>query len=29
VTQDLTCMNKNCSNFEKVVETVKNELPIG
>lgn len=29
VMQDLTCMNKNCSNFEKVVETVKNELPIG
>lgn len=29
VEQDLSCLNKNCSNFEKIVKTVKNEIPIG
>ena len=29
IEQDLTCLNKNCSNYEQVVETVRNELPIG
>ena len=27
--QDLSCMNKNCSNYEKVVMTVRSEEPIG
>ena len=27
--QDLTCLNKGCEDFEKVVKTVRNELPIG
>lgn len=27
--QELSCMNENCANYDKVVETVKNELPIG
>lgn len=26
---DLTCLNKDCTNYEQIVETVKNELPIG
>lgn len=26
---DLTCFNKNCENYEKVVETVRDEQPIG
>lgn len=26
---ELMCPNRDCQNFEKVVETVKNELPIG
>lgn len=25
---DLTCRNKKCSNFGKVVQTVKNQLPV-
>lgn len=29
VVQDLTCMNRECRNFNKVVDTVKNEIPIG
>lgn len=29
VEQELTCLNKGCENFETVVETVRNELPIG
>lgn len=29
VEQDLSCLNKNCGNYEKVVETIRNELPIG
>ena len=27
--QDLTCLNKSCEDFETVVKTVRNELPIG
>lgn len=26
---DLACMNRNCENYEKVLETERNELPIG
>lgn len=29
VVQEVSCMNKNCANYEKVVDSVKNELPIG
>ena len=29
VEQDLSCLNKNCSNYEKVVKTVRTEIPIG
>ena len=29
VEQELVCMNKNCSNYEKAVKTVRNEIPIG
>ena len=29
VEQDLSCMNKNCPNYEKIVETSKTEIPIG
>lgn len=29
IEQVLTCLNNNCSNYEKTVETVKNEIPIG
>lgn len=29
VEHELTCLNKNCANYEKVVETVRNEIPIG
>lgn len=29
IVQDLSCMNRNCANYEKVVETIRNELPIG
>lgn len=29
VEQDLSCVNKNCSNFQQIVKTVKNEIPIG
>lgn len=29
VEQDLSCMNRQCENFEKVVETVRSELPLG
>lgn len=28
VAQDLSCMNKQCGNYDKVVETVENEQPI-
>lgn len=26
---DMTCGNRNCGNYDKVVETVRNEQPIG
>lgn len=29
IEQELSCLNRNCNNFNKVVETVKNEIPIG
>lgn len=29
VEQTLTCLNKNCSNYEHEVQTIKNEIPIG
>lgn len=29
VEQDFTCVNKTCGNYETVVETVRNEIPIG
>lgn len=28
IEQDLSCMNRNCENYDKVVETVKSELPL-
>jgi len=29
VEQDLSCLNKNCQNYKKVVQTVRSELEIG
>jgi len=29
VEHDMTCLNRSCSNYETVVETVRNEIPIG
>lgn len=29
VVQEVSCMNKDCANYERVVDSVKNELPIG
>lgn len=29
VVQELRCRNKQCLNFDKLIETVKTELPIG
>ena len=29
VEQELKCMNKNCANYDKVIETTKNEIKIG
>lgn len=29
IEQELKCLNKNCSNYDKVVETVRSEIPIG
>ncbi len=29
VEQEIKCMNKNCDNYDKVVETIRSELPIG
>ena len=29
IEQDLSCMNKTCANYKTVVQTVRNELPIG
>lgn len=29
VEQELKCLNKNCRNFDKIVDTVRLEQPIG
>jgi len=29
IEQDLSCMNKLCKNYDTVVTTVRNEVPIG
>ena len=29
VDQELKCLNRNCANYDKVVQTVRNEIPIG
>ena len=29
IEQDLTCMNKRCGNYNRVIHTEKTELPIG
>ena len=29
VEQELSCLNKNCSNYKKVLHTVRNEQEIG
>ena len=29
VVQNLTCVNKACENYDKDVETIKTEIPIG
>lgn len=29
IDQELMCLNKNCANYEQVVQTVRNELPLG
>ena len=29
VEQDLSCFNKDCANYNKVVDTVRSELPLG
>ena len=29
VEQDLSCLNKSCANYNTVVQTIKNEIPIG
>lgn len=29
IDQELSCLNKQCKNFEKVVQTVRNEQQIG
>ena len=29
IDMDMSCRNRECKNFEKVVETVRNEQPIG
>ena len=29
VEQELSCLNKGCANYNTVVETIKNEIPIG
>lgn len=28
VVQDISCMNKECENYNKVVEEIKNEVPL-
>lgn len=29
VVQELSCVNKNCERYNTVVETTKNEIPVG
>lgn len=29
IEQELKCLNKNCQNYDKVMQTFKNEVPIG
>lgn len=29
VEQDLSCLNKNCNNYKKVIQTVRSEIEIG
>ena len=29
IEQDMSCMNKRCNNYDTVVTTVRNEVPIG
>ena len=29
VEQELSCLNKGCANYNTVVETIRNEIPIG
>jgi len=29
IEQEVSCLNKDCENFETVVKTVRSELPIG
>lgn len=29
IEQELSCVNKGCTNFSQIVETVRNEIPIG
>lgn len=28
IEQDMKCRNPNCSNYNKIINTVKNELPV-
>ena len=28
VEQDLSCLNKQCPNYKKVVKTIRNEIPL-
>lgn len=29
IEHEMTCVNKNCSNYNTVVKTIRNQLPIG
>lgn len=29
VVQDMSCMNRDCENYDKIVDTVRNEIPLG
>lgn len=29
IDQELMCLNKSCANYEQVVQTVRNEIPLG
>lgn len=28
IEQDLSCVNRNCENYDKVVDTVRSEIPL-